>query len=216
MHSLGPDPGSSRMVYYGTCECCETYPATSTSRIVRTMDSKPIYVAKPPTVYIAPLWDFEGGRSYPLLSVRCEGPRTVEESLPLPKKPCVYGAVGDGRPNPNIRARQCPRTVSFSTPPKGASIVLPEDADCGADGNGRPKLPAERFASYIHSLMPDAEISTRRSLQPGDLIYLTTPRGPRYYYERRLVTDNLVNYIPSVRSRRGRFSTDSDSNNSPV
>jgi hypothetical protein len=180
------------------------------------MDSKPIYVAKPPPVYTAPLWDFERGGPSPLLPSMClEGSRTVEESLPVPPKPCIYGSIGDGRPNPSIRARRCRWTVSLSQPPsKGTPIIPPEDADYGAVEDERPKTPAEHFASYIRSLIPDAEISTRPSLQPGDLIYLTTPRGPRYYYERRLVTDNLVNYIPNVQSRRERSRTYSNSNES--
>jgi len=170
------------------------------------MDPKPIYVAKPPTVYTPPLWDFQKGWSSPLLSsMGSEGSRTVEESLPVPPKPCIYGSVGDGRPNPSIRAKWCRWTVSLPpSSPKGTSIILPEDTDYGAVGDGRPKPPAEHFASYIRSLIPDAETSTIPSLKPGDLIYLTTPQGPRYYYERRLVTENLVNYIPSIRSRRER------------
>jgi hypothetical protein len=182
------------------------------------MDTKPIYVAKPPAMYIAPLWDFERGRSSPVLSSVCsEDPRTVGESSPIPKKPCIYGAVGDGRPNPSISARRRSHTVPLCTfSPKGMPVILPEDTDHGAVGNGRPKPPAEHFASYIRSLMPDVETPARSSLQPGDLIYLTTPRGPRYYYERRLITDNLVNYIPNTRSRRGRSRTDSNSNKPPV
>ena len=104
------------------------------------MDSKPIYVAKPPAMYIAPLWDFERGRSSPVLSSVCsEDPRTVGESLPIPKKPCIYGAVGDGRPNPSISARRRSHTVPLSTfSPKGTPVILPEDADYGAVGDGRP------------------------------------------------------------------------------
>jgi len=191
-------------------------PATPTWRTVRTMDSKPIYVAKPPTVYTAPLWDFQRGWASPLLSsVDSEVPRTMEESLPVPPKPCIYGSVGDGRPNPSVRAKWCRWTTSL--PPsssKGASVILPEDTEHGAVGDERPKPPAERFASYIRSLIPDVETPTASSLQPGDLIYLTTPRGPRYYYERRLVTETLVSYIPSVKSRRERSVTDPHSSDS--
>ena len=193
-------------------------PATPLQQPARVMDSKPIYVAKPPSVYIVPLWDFERGWSSPLLSsIPSQGSRTVEESLPVLPMPCPYGSVGDGRPNPSIRAKSRRWTVSL--PPsssKGTSVITPEDADYGAVGDGRPRPPAEKFASYIRSLIPDAEASTPPSLQPGDLIYLTTPRGPRYYYERRLVTDNLLNYIPNVQSRRDRSLTDSNSNDSRV
>ena len=174
------------------------------------MDSKPIYVAKPPTVYTAPLWDFQRGWASPLLSsMGSEGSRTVEQSLPVPPKPCIYGSIGDGRPNPTVRAKSCRWTVSLPpSSPKGTSVILPEDTDYGAVGDGRPKPPAERFVSYIRSLIPDAEKPAPSSLQPGELIYLTTPRGPRYYYERRLVTENLTNYIPSIQSRRRRSVAD--------
>ena len=170
------------------------------------MDSKTIYVAKPPAVYTAPLWDLQRGWAFPLLSsMGSEGSRTVEESLPTPPKPCAYGSVGDGRPNPNVRAKSCRWTISLPpSSPKGTSVILPEDTEYGAVGDGRPKPPPEHFASYIRSLIPDTETHPTSSLQPGDLIYLTTPRGPRYYYERRLVTENLMNYIPSAQSRRER------------
>ena len=188
-------------------------PPTLLSQTAWMMSSKPIYVAKPPNIYITPLWDFERGWSSPLLSACSPGSRTVEESLPVPSKPCPYGSVGDGRPNPNIRARRCRWTVTLPpSSPKGTSIILPGDMDYGNVGAGRPKPPAEHFATYIRSLIPDHETPTPSPLQPGDLIYLTTPRGPRYYYERRLVTDNLVNYIPCIQSRRGRSLTNSDSN----
>ena len=182
----------------------------------RTMDPKPIYVAKPPSIYVVPPWDFERGWFSPLLSsIYSQGSRTVGESLPIPPKPCPYGSVGDGRPNPSIRAKLCRWTVTLPpTLPKGTSVLLPKNTDCGTVGDGRPNPPAEHFASYMRSLIPDAETPSPSPLQPGDLIYLTTPRGPRYYYERRLVTDNLVNYIPSIQSRRGRSLTNSDPKNS--
>jgi len=181
------------------------------------MDSKPIYVAKPPTVYTAPLWDFQRGWASPLLSsMGSEGSRTVEESLPVPRRPCIYGSVGDGRPNPSVRA-EC-RWTTYLPPssPKGTSVILPEDTEYGAVGEGRPKPPAERFASHIRSLIPDAETPAPSSLRPGELIYLTTPRGPRYYYERRLVTENLLNYLPSIKSRRKRSVTDPHSRDTTI
>lgn len=172
--------------------------STSLSRPTQIMHPKPIYVAKPPTSYTS-LWNSQRGRSLP--SVPSDYRRTVDEPQPVPPKPCTYGSIGDGRPNPSARPGRCPWTTSLILPSsKATSTTSTEDANHGVVGDSPPEQSAEESVSRdTHPSITNGGTSTPLSLQPGDLIYLTTPQGPRYYYGRREVDDNSANYIPMGR-----------------
>ena len=193
-------------------------PTSSVARPARIMDPRLIYVAKPPTPR-APLWNPERNRCPPSLPSVCSNCcRTVEESLPVPHKPCTYGPVGNGRPSPSTRVGRRSWTAPLPSPlSKTTPIIFTKDADYGAVGDGPPGRPAERSTSHsTHSLITNDKTPAPSSLQPGDLIYLTTPQGPRYYYGWRLVNDNSANHIPIAQSRSRKRVADCNSRESSI
>jgi len=110
-----------------------------------------------------------------------QGSRTAEESLQI-----------------RTRRRRPPRPrhpswVVHNYRTSSSGNVQPSPRGRGLRSCWSRTSQTSSFASYIH-----VETPARSPLQPGDLMYLTTLRLSRYRYERHLVSNDLVNRIPTV------------------